>query len=87
MLQLSQHPKIQNIQWIKKNYLRLGHTFLMVKELIKKIVKEAIKACAEKDNRYWLKFYHFAGEIGKTVFDELQAKRIQELKDEELENL
>lgn len=81
----------QNIEYVmdqdKKNYLRPGHLFSVAKELTKKIVKETIKAYAEEKNGYWSKFYHFVGEIDKTVFEELQAKHIQELKDKKLEDL
>lgn len=31
-------------------------------------------AYAENDNGYWLKLYHFAGNIDPIVFDNLQAK-------------
>ena len=62
----------------KRNYLRPGHPFLVVKEFTPEIIKEAVKAYAEENDGYWLKFYEFAGEIDRTVFDELEAKAVKE---------
>ena len=77
---------IQNIEYLmdknQKNYSEPGIPFIIVKEFTKEIIKETIKAYAEKDNGYWLKFYHFVGEIDETVFEELEAKRVQESSDD-----
>jgi hypothetical protein len=64
----------------KKNYLRAGHPFILVKKLTQDIIEETIKAYAEESDGYWLKSYHFAGEIDKTVFDKLQVEHIEHLK-------
>lgn len=77
---------VQNIEYLMNQqgikYFSPGHPFLLVKDLTKEIVKQAIQVYAEKNDGYWLKFYHFAGDIDKTIFEELQAKRIQKLRDE-----
>lgn len=66
---------IKNLEYLmaqeKINYFSPGCPFIMVKELTKEIIEEAIQAYAEEEDGYWLKFYHFAGEIDKTVFNEL----------------
>ena len=53
----------------------------MVKEFTKEIIAETVKVYAEDDDGYWLKSHHFAGEIDITVFDQLQAKDIEENKE------
>ena len=77
----------KNIKYLmekdKINYFEPGHPFLIVKELTKEIIEEAAKAYAKESDEYWLKFYHFAGKIDESVFDELQAEHMKELRDEE----
>jgi hypothetical protein len=63
------------------NCFRPGHPFVIVREFTQEIIREAVKAYVEENDGYWLKFYHFAGEIDVTVFDELEAKAIKEEKD------
>lgn len=74
----------KNIEYLmdeeKINYFSPGYPFLIVKEITREIVEEAVKAYAEYDDGYWLKFYHFAGDIDKTVFDKLQAEHTEQLK-------
>ena len=76
---------VKNIEYLikkeKMNYIEPGHLFVIVKELTKEIIEEAITVYTEKNNGYWLKFYQFAGNIDKSVFDKLQAKHIQYLKE------
>lgn len=67
------------------SYFSPGHPFLIVQNLTLEIIKEAIKAYAEENDGYWLKFYHFAGSIGTIVFDELQAKDMKKLRNEKLD--
>jgi hypothetical protein len=62
----------------KINYFEPGYPFIIVKKLTKDIIEETLKAYAEEYDGYWLKFYHFAGQINKTVFDQLQAEDIKE---------
>jgi hypothetical protein len=73
----------KNIEYVmdkeKMNYFRPGLPFIIVKELTKDIIEETMKAYAEEDDGYWLKLYHFANSINKTVFDQLQAEHIKEL--------
>ncbi len=75
----------KNIEYLmdkdKKNYFRPGTPFIMVKELTKEIIEETVKAYAEEEDEYWLKSYHFAGEIDKTVFDKLQVEHIEYIKE------
>jgi len=50
------------------------------------IIEEAVKTYAEND-AYWLKFYHFAGEVDTAVFNRLQAEHTEYLKElDELDN-
>jgi hypothetical protein len=71
----------------KMNYFRPGDPFIIVKKLTKDIIEETLKAYAENNDGYWLKLYHFAGDINKTVFDKLQAEHIEYLKElDELDN-
>ena len=65
----------------KVNYFEPGHLFIIVKKLTKEIIEETLKAYAEEDDAYWLKFYHFAGDVDTTVFDKLQAEHIEYLKE------
>ena len=65
------------------NFLEPSDPFIIVRKMTKEIIEETIQAYA-KNNAYWLKFYHFAGEVDTAVFNKLQAKHIEELK--ELDN-
>ena len=70
----------------KMNYFEPGYSFIIVKKLTKEIISEAIEAYAS-DEAYWLKLYHFAGEIDTAVFNQLQAEHIEYLKElDELDN-
>jgi predicted nucleotidyltransferase len=70
----------------KINYFEPGYPFIIVKKLTKEIITEAIEAYAS-DDAYWLKLYHFAGKINKTVFNTLQAEHTEYLKElDELDN-
>jgi hypothetical protein len=70
----------------KINYFEPGYPFIIVKKLTKEIITEAIEAYAS-DDAYWLKLYHFAGKINKTIFNTLQAEHTQYLKElDELDN-
>lgn len=78
----------KNIEYLmekeKKNYFGPGYPLIIVKKLTKKVIEETLSAYAENYDGYWLKLYHFAGKIDKTVFNTLQADHIKELK--ELDN-
>jgi hypothetical protein len=70
----------------KINYFEPGYPFIIVKKLTKEIITEAIEAYAS-DDAYWLKLYHFAGKINKTIFNNLQAEHTEYLKElDELDN-
>lgn len=70
----------------RMNYFEPGHPFIIVKKLTKEIISEAIQAYAS-DEAYWLKLYHFAGKVDTAVFNHLQAKHIEYLKEfDELDN-
>ena len=70
----------------KMNYSEPGYPFIIVKKLTKEIISEAIEAYAS-DEAYWLKLYHFAGEIDTAVFNQLQAEHMEYLKElDELDN-
>lgn len=70
----------------KMNYFEPGYPFIIVKKLTKEIITEAIEAYAS-DDAYWLKLYHFAGKINKTIFNKLQAEHTEYLKElDELDN-
>ena len=70
----------------KTNFSEPGDPFIIVRKLTKEIIEEAVKAYAEND-AYWLKFYHFAGEVDTTVFNQLQAEHTEYLKElDELDN-
>ena len=70
----------------KTNFSEPGAPFIIVRKLTKEIIEEAVKAYAEND-AYWLKFYHFAGEVETAVFNRLQAKHTEYLKElDELDN-
>lgn len=66
---------VKNIQSLmdkeKMNYFEPGYPFIIVKKLMKDIIAETLKAYAENNDGYWLKLYHFAGKINKTVFNKL----------------
>jgi len=70
----------------KMNYFEPGYPFIIVKKLTKEIITEAIEAYAS-DDAYWLKLYHFAGKINKTIFNNLQVEHTEYLKElDELDN-
>ena len=71
----------------KMNYFAPGYPFIIVKKLTKEIIEETLTASAENNDGYWLKLYHFAGKINKTVFNKLQTEYIEYLKElDELDN-
>ena len=56
-------------------------------DLMIAIIEETIKAFVEEDRAYWLKLYHFAGEIDTAVFNRLQAEHTKYFKElDELDN-
>lgn len=55
-----------------------GYPFIIVIKLTKEIIEELIKAYAE-DAAYWLKLYHFAGDIDMAIFNKLQAERVAKI--------
>jgi len=70
----------------KRNFSEPGDPFIIVRKLTKEIIEEAVKAYAENDS-YWLKFYHFVGEVDTAVFNKLQAEHREYLKElDELDN-
>ncbi len=80
----------KNIEFLmdreKMNYFKPGCPFIIVKKLTKESITEAIEAYAS-DDAYWLKLYHFAGKINKTIFNTLQAEHTEYLKElDELDN-
>ena len=71
----------------KTNFSEPGAPFIIVRKLTKEIIEEAVKAYAEND-AYWLKFYHFAGEVDTAVFNRLQAEQTKYFKElDELDKL
>ena len=70
----------RNIEFLmdknRMNYFEAGHPFIIVKKLTKEIVTQAIEEYAS-DTGYWLKLYHFAGEISSDVFDKLEDEQIK----------
>ena len=64
----------------KMNYFGPSYLLILVKKLTKEIITEAREAYAE-DNVDWLKWYHFADEIDPAVFDRLQNKHNEYLKE------
>jgi len=80
----------KNIEYLmdkdKMNYFEPGDPFIIVKKLTKEIISEAIQAYAS-DEGYWLKLYHFAGNVDTAVFNQLQAEHMHYLKElDELDN-
>jgi hypothetical protein len=57
------------------------HPIILVKQLTKPIIEETIKAYVEEDDGYWLKLYHFAGDIDPNLFKKLQAEHEEYLKE------
>lgn len=64
----------------KMNYMEPGPFVILVKDFTKEIIEETVHAYIQENDGYWLKLYHFAGEIDKTIFDQLKAEQIQERK-------
>ena len=70
----------------KTDFSEPGDPFIIVRKITKKIITEAIEAYAKND-AYWLKYYHFAGEIDTGVFNKLQDEQTEYLKElNELDN-
>ena len=73
----------QNLQSLmdmnEVNFLEPEYMFIIVNELTEEIITKAINNYMKTDpSGYWLKLHHFNAEISKHVFDELQAKQIEE---------
>ena len=62
----------------KINFSEPGDPFIIVRKLTKEIIEEAVKAYAEND-AYWLKFYHFGGEVVKYRLNIEYLKEFNEL--------
>ena len=68
----------------KTHFSEPGYPFIIGIKLTKKIIKEVVKTYAKND-AYWLKFYHFAGNT--VIFNRLQAEHKVYLKElDELNN-
>ena len=81
---------VKNVEYLidkeRMSYFEPGYPFIIVKKLTKEIISEAIQAYAS-DEAYWLKLYHFAGEVDTAVFNQLQAEHMDFLKElDELDN-
>ena len=63
----------------KMNYFEPGDPLIIVRKLTKEIIEESVKAYAEND-AYWLKYYHFGGEVSIAEFNRLQAEHTEHLK-------
>ena len=68
---------LQKMDQENSNFVSPNEMPIIVKKLTKEIIEETLKKYAE-DDAYWLKLYHFAGNINPTVFDGLQAEHIKE---------
>ena len=71
----------KNLQYLmekdKVNFYGPGLPWIIVQELTKEIIQEAIKAYIDdKPEGYWLKLYHFATDIDIAIFNQLQAQEI-----------
>jgi hypothetical protein len=65
----------------KMNYLEVGAPFVIVKQLTKKSIREAIRAYTDKNDGYFLRLHHFARNINSTVFDQLDEENNQKRKE------
>ena len=68
------------------NFIKPGTPVIVVKQLTKKTVNEAIKAYAE-DEGYWLKLCQFGDELDISVFNKLEAQHREDVELFELEGL
>jgi len=55
------------------NFIKPGTSVIVVKQLTKKMVNEAIEAYAE-DEGYWLKLCQFGDELDISIFNKLEAE-------------
>lgn len=68
-------------------FIEPGENYIIVEKLTPEIIEETIKAFVEEDRAYWLKLYHFAGEIDTAVFNRLQAQHTKYFEElDELDN-
>ena len=68
-------------------FIEPGENYIIVEKLTSEIIEETIKVFVEENRAYWLKLYHFAGEIDTAVFNKLQTEYIEYLKElDELDN-
>jgi hypothetical protein len=68
------------------NFIKPGTPVIVVKQLTKKTVNEAIEAYAE-DEGYWLKLCQFGDELDISIFNKLEAQHREDLELFELEGL
>lgn len=60
------------------NFYEPGLPWIIVQQLTKEIVEEAIMAYFhDRPNAYWLQLCHFALDIDPSIFDELQRQEIE----------
>lgn len=63
------------------NFYEPGLPWIIVKELTKEIINEAVTQYIDADpDAYWVKLHHFANKIYMSVFNALQAQEIQDSK-------
>ena len=68
-------------------FIEPGENYIIVEKLTPEIIEKTIKAFVEENRGYWLKLYHFAGEIDTAVFNRLQAEHTKYFKEvDELDN-
>lgn len=74
---------LQRMDREKSNFSPPNELVIVVWRLTKEIITEALEAYAQ-DDAFWLKLHQFASDIDISVFDQLQAEHINELKEFEI---
>lgn len=75
----------KNLEFLMKknkiNFFEPGPAWVIVQKLTTEIVHEAVEAYMnDRLDSYWLKLSYFANDIDISVFDQLQAEKVQQSK-------
>lgn len=69
-----------------RNFVKPGYPFIIVRELTLMVIRETLEAfAAEKEDAFWLKFYHLTVEFDINDLNTILDRHKKKIKDEELD--
>jgi hypothetical protein len=62
---------LEEMEQEKTNFIVPDPPMIIVKSLTEEIVEEAIQACAEENDGFWIKLQHFATDLDVSIFNSI----------------